>query len=115
KPDIAMSPEPSRTIKEPPKEPPAALPPWLPVGAWAEFLNMRKRLRKNPTEYAKKLIIAKLDRLRASGQDPRAVLDQSTANGWQDVFELRRNGNGNNNRDTTAEAARLLGLTEARR
>ena len=35
------------------------------------------------------LIVNELTRLRADGHEPGAVLDQSTRNGWRDVFPLR--------------------------
>jgi hypothetical protein len=90
KPDIAMSAEPSRTTKEPPIEPPAALPTWLPLEPWNEFLKMRRRVKKPATEYAQKLLISDLEKLRASGQDPGKVLDQSIQHSWQGIFPLRK-------------------------
>jgi uncharacterized protein YdaU (DUF1376 family) len=68
---------------------PAALPVWLPEQEWNGFLMMREKNRRRPTERAKELIIKKLDRLRTQGHDPAAVLDQSTINGYTDVYELR--------------------------
>ena len=45
---------------------------------------------KKPISILSKLkIINKLDRLRANGDDPVAIIDQSIANGWQGVFPLR--------------------------
>jgi hypothetical protein len=41
------------------------------------------------TDRARRDIIAKLDGLRAKGQDPEAMLAQSIRKGWQDVFEVR--------------------------
>lgn len=50
---------------------------------------MRIKIRKPMTDRALELILAKLDRMRSEGQDLSAVLDQSTVNGWQDVFPLK--------------------------
>lgn len=36
-----------------------------------------------------RLAIAELNRLRAAGNDPKLVLEQSILNSWQGVFELR--------------------------
>jgi len=67
---------------------PFLLPVWVPPGPWANFLAMRRAQHKTPTLHAKKLLIAELDRLRADGDDPRAVLERSTMNSWQGLFPL---------------------------
>ncbi len=64
------------------------LPDWLPREAWQEFLKMRRRIRKPMTEYAKKLAIARLDRLRELGENIQAVLDRSTFNDYQGLFPV---------------------------
>lgn len=71
-----------------------SLPNWVPVDAWEGWLEMRAKQRKYPTERAKVLAIADLDRLRHAGHDPGAVLDQSTQNGWTGLFQRRGNNNG---------------------
>ena len=50
---------------------------------------MRKRIKKPPTNYAKKLLVAKLDKFRSVGQDVKQVLEKSITSGWQDVFEIK--------------------------
>lgn len=70
-------------------------PDWLPLEAWQGFLEMRKGKGAKPTPRATGLLIAKLERLRASGHDPGAVLDQSTENNWTGIFEVKANGNQN--------------------
>lgn len=75
-----------------------ALPDWMPLDAWNGFLEMRKASGKKPTARAVELLIAKLDRLRADGNDPGAVLDQSTERNWQGLFEVKVNGRDANNR-----------------
>ena len=50
---------------------------------------MRRHERHSLTPRAARLVLAELGKLRAAGQDPGAVLDQSTRNGWRDVFPLR--------------------------
>lgn len=71
---------------------PLALPDWLPLDAWQGFAEMRKRIKAPLTDRGVKLTIAALDRLRVSGQDPGAVLDQSTQHNWRGVFEVKQNG-----------------------
>lgn len=74
------------------------LPDWIPLDAWNGFLEMRKASGKKPTARAVELLIAKLDRLRADGNDPGEVLDQSTERNWQGLFEVKGNGRDANNR-----------------
>jgi uncharacterized protein YdaU (DUF1376 family) len=66
-------------------------PDWLPKETWDAFIQMRKRIGKPPTDYAIKLIIAKLERFRANGQDVKQILEKSITSGWQDVFEIKGN------------------------
>lgn len=76
---------------------PPALPDWIPADAWLAFLAMRKSVKKPITDSAVPLAVSKLDKLRAAGNDPRAVLEQSTLNSWQGLFEVKV--------DSTARAA----------
>lgn len=69
------------------------LPDWLPFEDWKEFLEMRKKIGQPATEYAKKLTIKDLDKLRAKGNSPKDVLQQSIKNNWRGVFELRQAAN----------------------
>lgn len=96
--DTAMSPEPSVTTKnnqEPkakgvkPESEPLLLPGWLPLEAWAGYVQMRKAIKKPMTPYAMKLAAEKLAELRAEGHDPAAVLNQSTLHSWQGLFPLK--------------------------
>lgn len=64
-------------------------PEWLPAAPWAAFVEMRAKIRKPLTGTAKTLIFKRLDALRAEGNDPEAVLNQSVMNSWQGVFPLR--------------------------
>jgi hypothetical protein len=50
---------------------------------------MRKKKRAVMTDRAVELRIADLSKLRDAGEDVGAVLDQSTANGWTDVYPLK--------------------------
>lgn len=88
--------------KDNPPKPPSrgkvmfVLPDWIRPDDWRDFLAMRARIRKPPTERAKVLIVKALERLRAEGHDPAAVLEQSIRNSWQDVFPLKQPGGGVN-------------------
>jgi hypothetical protein len=68
---------------------PSALPDWLPPDAWADYLEMRKKIKKPPTERALELVLMSLETLRNNGHDVRAVLDQSILKNWIDVYPVR--------------------------
>lgn len=70
---------------------PIVLPDWIPSETWQAFLDMRKKIKKPATEAAIKLLIAKLDKFRKSGQDVQAILEKSITSSWQDVFEIKDN------------------------
>ena len=67
-------------------------PDWLPDVLWTDYLEHRKKLRKPMTERAKELAINKLRELKELGNDPQEVLQQSIVNGWQGLFEIKRQG-----------------------
>lgn len=52
------------------------------------FEEHRKKLRKPMTDYAKKLLLGKLEKLGKTDAEKVAVLNQSIENGWQGVFPL---------------------------
>lgn len=66
-----------------------AIPEWIPANAWTGYCDMRKKKRAVMTDRAVELRIADLAKLRDEGQDIGAVLDQSTANGWTDVYPVK--------------------------
>tara|TARA_R110000782_G_C14796815_1_gene411423 strand:+ start:583 stop:1359 length:777 start_codon:yes stop_codon:yes gene_type:complete len=68
---------------------PSALPDWVPVSQWDGYMEMRKAIKKVPTDRAVELLIASLDKMRAAGQDIGAVLDKSVANNWTDVYPIK--------------------------
>lgn len=66
------------------------IPDWIPAEAWAGYVEMRVAIKKPlKTERAIKLAINTLDRLRADGNDPAAVLDQSVMHSWIGLFAVR--------------------------
>jgi hypothetical protein len=69
-------------------------PDWLPIEAWTGFLEMRKKKGASPTNRAISLLLKKLEQFRAAGDDPAAVLDQSTRSNWTDVYPLKGAING---------------------
>jgi hypothetical protein len=72
------------------------LPDWLPLETWNAFLEMRKKARKElKTAYAIKLAIKELEKLRAAGNDPKAVLEQSILKNYPGLYELSKGGSAN--------------------
>jgi hypothetical protein len=69
--------------------PPTALPDWMPLDSWAGYLEMRKKIKKAPTDRAVTLLIASLGKMLTDGQDITAVLDKSTKSNWTDVYPIR--------------------------
>jgi hypothetical protein len=72
-----------------------ALPDWVDSKAWAGFVAMRKAIKKPLADTAVPLALAKLAKLKAAGNDPNEVLEQSTMNSWQGLFEVKQPGGGN--------------------
>lgn len=63
------------------------LPVWMPIDAWTGFLEMRRRLRKPPTDRAIHLLIQRIEKWVLAGHDPTEILDASTRNNWTDLYE----------------------------
>lgn len=65
------------------------LPEWVPLDAWNGFAEMRLKKNEPMTDRAAKLIISKLEKFKAEGQDPGDVLNKSTVSNWIDVYPLK--------------------------
>lgn len=65
------------------------IPDWIPLDAWSGFIEMRKKIKKAPTDRAIDLLIMRLAKMAEEGQNIQAVLEQSTMNNWQGVFDVR--------------------------
>lgn len=58
--------------------------------AWKSYVDMRVKIKKPMTVKAMKMAVDKLAELQSSGNDPVEVLNQSTFNSWQGLFEIKR-------------------------
>lgn len=66
------------------------VPDWMPTEAWEGYVEMRNRSPKTKmTKRAEELRIKDLKALHDAGHDVGAVLDQSTANSWTDVYPVK--------------------------
>lgn len=86
--------EPLLTVIEPKKDIGAkkekkeafVLPDWIPLDAWNGYLDMRKKKKKPPTDYARDLLIKELEKLQNEGHDLTKVLNNSIKNDWTDLY-----------------------------
>jgi len=62
------------------------LPEWVPQNQWDAWLEARTKRRNPPTEWAKQLVVRRLEDLRDRGYSPALVLAESALNGWAGVF-----------------------------
>lgn len=65
------------------------LPVWIDPEAWAEFVDMRKRLKKPLTQRSAERQLFRLFELKKAGHDPNAALIQSADHYWQDCYVPR--------------------------
>lgn len=72
----------------------SALGDWIPTKKWEQFVEMRQRVKAPITDHGKYLAMLELKKLRASGQDPGAVLDQSVLKSWKGLFPVSGGSNG---------------------
>lgn len=71
------------------------LPGWVNLDAWLGFVEMRTLIKKPMTERAATMILNKLESFRANGYDPNQLLDNSTRNNWQDIYQPKGETHGN--------------------
>ncbi len=77
------------------------LPDFIDKEIWEDFLEMRKKARKPPTDKAVKLLLEDLEKYRVAGDDPNEVLKQSIKNNWAGVFPLKGGSHGANRQGST--------------
>jgi len=70
------------------------IPDWIPHDVFHEYVQMREKIKKPMTGNAIKLAYRKLEKLKAEGHDPTAVLEQSIFRSWAGLFPLEQVGNG---------------------
>ena len=73
------------------------LPPWIDKDAYTGFKDMRKKMKKPMTDRAEAMLMKKLSNYDAQGYDVNEILDQSTFNGWIDIYPPKGDNNGQRN------------------
>lgn len=76
----------------PGEEPEDGLPHGIRKEAWDGFLEVRRKLGKDPTQRAIRLLFKALGEFKAEGQDVNAILEQSTVQEWAGVFPIKSSG-----------------------
>lgn len=82
--------------------------------AWKAFVEMRKTIKKPMTPYAMQLRANDLKKLQDQGQDPIAVLNQSVASNYQDLYPVKEKSNGSDRPTSSPKTpGRKTGIIEA--
>ena len=77
---------PQRKLKETKGNQTIIIPDFVNKDLWEDFLEMRRKIRKPPTDKAKSLLLKDLEKYRAAGDDISEILRQSIKNNWAGVF-----------------------------
>jgi hypothetical protein len=71
-------------------DPVFTIPDWIPADLWEGFEMHRKAVKAPLTPYARKLLMRDLEKLKAEGQDPVAVIEQTIKSGkWKGFFAVK--------------------------
>lgn len=89
------------------------LPEWLPKESWLEWCQHRREKKEPLTQLAAEKSIARLDRYRTEGYQPKDIIDHSIANGYQGLYppskeKPKKPGSGYHEIETRAETAERL-------
>jgi hypothetical protein len=77
-----------RIQEEYPRE---ALPVWLDVGLWNDWLDSRQKLKAQNSPRALSIILKKLTEWKAQGFNPNTLIETSLVNGWKDCYPPKQN------------------------
>jgi uncharacterized protein YdaU (DUF1376 family) len=81
----------SNEVLKPKARQEVALPDWLPALDWNRFVEYRKKASgKKFTSEAETLNLSRMKKLFDSGNSPAEVIDQTIANGWSGLFEIKQ-------------------------
>jgi hypothetical protein len=91
-PEVALKPTPAKRARK--AIVPTEIPAWLSLEWWNKYVEMRIEMGDPLTEYAKKLRIQNLADMRDQGHDPDAILKQSVANQWKNLYLVKARDSG---------------------
>jgi hypothetical protein len=82
------------------------------------FAEHRKKLGKKMTDYAKQLLLKKLEKMAKTEEEKIAILNQSILNGWQGIFELKndkqRNSHSSQRQSVAEQSDNIIRMMEER-
>lgn len=90
-----------------------ALPNWLDVGLWNDWLDSRKKLKAVNSERALAIILKKLNEWQSQGHNPNTIIETSLVSGWKDCY-LPKQANGKTIDDGYADFIAQTERMEAR-
>ena len=79
------------------------LPACIDPQAWNAYEALRKKKRAEFTEEGRALTLRQLESWKNQGHDPNQILNNSTMNGWQGLFEPKPNQRGTNGTNRSNE------------
>jgi hypothetical protein len=87
---------------------PLVLPDWLDAKVWGDYAEMRTKLRRPMTARAQELALERLTALRESGEDARAVVEQSILNSWLSLYAIRSDNGRQKEGELSERTKRIL-------
>jgi hypothetical protein len=80
-----------RSVNEPSIKPSTrfVLPASISETIWADYEEMRRKLKRPLTPKARELAVKEILKLQAAGYHPQEVIEQSILNSWQGLFPVR--------------------------
>lgn len=90
-----------------------ALPDWLDVDLWNDWLDSRKKLKAVNSERALAIILKKITAWQEQGHNPNSIIETSLVNGWKDCY-LPKQANGKPTDDGYADFVAQTEAWEAR-
>ena len=86
----------STKVIKPPEEKETNIPDWIPKEPWEEFMKVREKLKAKNTDYAKKVLINSLAKMKEQGHCPTDIINTSILNSWKGVFAPNNTNQKNN-------------------
>lgn len=87
-----------KEVKTKTKESDFVLPEWVDLETWSSFIEHRKILKSPMSIQAQRLAVTTLEKLKAQGNNPVDVINQSIERGWKGFFPV----NGDRNQSKTS-------------
>lgn len=79
------------------------LPDWIDAQTWADFEEMRRKIRRPITDAGRRLAVKRLMVLQSCGHNPNEVLEQSILNSWQGLWPIQESRTGQKEADARKE------------